>query len=115
MNKTLHELRHIERLTHSLHHILNEELDVAISLDVCCRTVAAGLSLQRDRRILPPGYRLGLPWSTAAALQFLAGRGFFFNPRMALEALTRLEDRHIVDRRRCRVIREEEPVPVGAK
>ncbi|MBX3595065.1 hypothetical protein [Sphingomonas sp.] len=108
MNKTLHELRHIERLSRSLYSILGDELGAPVPLKVCCATVAAGLALQQDRRILPKGYWFGLPWNTNAALYFLAGRGFVFDPPLALEALERLEERHIIDRRRMRWVSRDE-------
>lgn len=100
MNKTLHELRHVERMTRSLHSILSHELGASVPIKVCCATIAAGYGIQKDRRILPKGYWFGRPWSTTAALNFLAGRGFVFDPPLAFEALRRLEERHIIDQRR---------------
>lgn len=110
MNKTLHEIRHIERLTRSLHSLL-VDLGAPVSLKVCCGTVAAGLALLSDTSILPPGYRFGRPWCTSAAIYFLAGRGFIFDPSLALEALWRLEERHIIDRRRMHWAEAGEAVP----
>lgn len=43
---------------------------------------------------------VGLPWSSSAALYHLAGLGHVFNPRVALEAIKRLEQCHVIDKRR---------------
>jgi hypothetical protein len=99
-NLVLHEPRHIERLARSLHSILKDELGASVPLKVCCGTVVQGLALTRSCGRATKPFEFGRPWSTTAALGFLAGRGFVFDPRLALEALSRVERRHVVDRRR---------------
>lgn len=112
-NRTIIEVRHVERLTHSLHRILETELGVRMPLRVCLGTVAAGHAIRHDLNADRGHFLVGRPWCPTAALNFLAGRGFIFDPRTASEALNRLERRHIVDRRRLE--RRHAPRPAGAE
>ena len=98
--RMIFDARHVARLTLSLHSILGRELATPISLKVCCGAIAAGHTLRLLKRGESANVIDGLPWSTKAALDFLAGRGFVFDPRIAFEALSRVEARHIIDRRR---------------
>lgn len=99
MESTLYSVTHIERLTKSLHHIMEVELKRPLPFEVCLRVVCAGISLGRKSESIPATY-IGRPWSTTGALYCLAGEGYLFDPRLALEAIQILEARHIVDRRR---------------
>jgi hypothetical protein len=113
MESTLYSVGHIERLSTSLHQIMDFELKRPLPVEICLRVVCAGISLFRKSDLIPDTY-CGRPWSTTSALYRLAGEGYLFDPRSALEAIEMLEARHIVDRRR--VEHRSEPrgnVPVG--
>lgn len=99
MISTLYTAAHIERLTRSLHQIMQVELQHPLPLRICLRVFCAGIGLFRKSDAIPDTY-CGHPWSTTCALYRLAGEGYLFDPRSALEAIRMLEARHIVDRRR---------------
>lgn len=99
MESTLYSIVHIERLTKSLHQIMEVELKRPLSVEVCLRVICAGISLSRRVYSVADTY-CGRPWSTMSALCRLAGEGYLFDPRSALRAVQMLEARHIVDRRR---------------
>ena len=96
---TYHSIHHIERLTRSLHDIFTTEMGRPVSLETCCAAVSRGLTLSGEASHAPMTY-IGLPWCTTPALLYLAGLGHVFEPRLVLQALQRLERRHIIDTRR---------------
>lgn len=96
---TLYSIDHVKRLTMSLHHIMQIELQRPLNVAVCLRVVCAGTSLYQKSNSMPDTY-YGRPWSTANALYCLAGQGHLFDPGLALHAIRLLEARHVVDRRR---------------
>ena len=86
MISTLYNAAHIERLTSSLHQIMEVELQHSLPLRICMRVVCAGIGQFRKGDAIPDTY-CGHPWSTTYALYCLAGKGYLFDPRSALEAI----------------------------
>jgi len=97
--KTLFDIAHLRRLTHALQDILKDTYGIALPEVICCRVVNAGYAL-RMRKTSEANYYLVRPWPTMSALGVLAGKGYLFDPRIAFAAISQLEERHIVDRRR---------------
>lgn len=103
------ELKFLERLTCALHGIFNHELHRPVSMELCCRTVIAAMSIHRYEGLQVTGHYLGRPWSTKRAITFLAGMGHVFEPRLVYEAVRRIEDRYIIDTRRMEYSRPRRP------
>lgn len=100
-NVTIYEIRHIERLTLTLHNILTNDYATPVSIERCCATVAAGLALNKRRRGAAEDYWEGRPWSSSAAFAHLGGLGYVSVASIALEALNELERRCIIYRVRA--------------
>lgn len=96
---TIYQIAHIQRLAQGLQQILEIDFRRPLPLRICCAAVIAGSAISQHRTSAGLVY-MGRPWSTAGALKHLAGCGYVFDPREALQALNRLVDRHIIDRRR---------------
>lgn len=99
--KTIWTIDHIGMLATALWRILCEELATPVRIETCVATVAKGLDLHPEPVDVPglKPRRMGRAWSSEAAFHQLAGLGYVFDARTAMEAIARLEARHVLWKR----------------
>jgi hypothetical protein len=98
---TIYQTANLERLARELQRVLVDGMDRFLHLKHCAATVSAALSISRS--VTDDGViYVGRSWSTARALRYFAGMGYVFCPRDAFQAVTRLENTFMIDRRRMK-------------